>query len=445
MSGITVWVFGLLAYVYFKDDPAPQDDSDLLPSFASARDEDNPLATFCREMKSHDLSDWDNLSDEAKEWNVGQEAVLQAYLDKHVVELGLFEDLMRTNPKQWAWRGVDSTISWRIEISELKVCSLTARQLEKTRIILLERAGKHTESLEAALQLMRFGSGLGELDGALTHHIVATNILKTGLQLLKTALLNTTNEDLVRRAQEVLGSRDLSSQSLAQALRVEYLSCKNSGALFEHVIMSNGGMGSFERAVVTFTTLPNRTLTEHRVRTRRLIEALELDWAPACQVSAEISEEVYPQDSSKWDMLLKPNAGGRILLMYDVSRLQSIFRSCAAAALHRMSVLNLALRRHELARGRVPDTLEELAPDFLPSVPMDPFDGKPLRWDPNKKWVYSVGDDLVDDLGKHDEPEMIHGWNPDLVMLYWWRPAEVVKPASAFPKPMRRRIPTKAP
>ena len=51
--------------------------------------------------------------------------------------------------------------------------------------------------------------------------------------------------------------------------------------------------------------------------------------------------------------------------------------------------------------GSLPETLDDLVPDFLPQVPVDPFDGKPLRYlvEPGRYVIYSVGRDGVDDGG----------------------------------------------
>ena len=38
-------------------------------------------------------------------------------------------------------------------------------------------------------------------------------------------------------------------------------------------------------------------------------------------------------------------------------------------------------------------------PEFLDSVPVDDFDGQPLRYLPEQKTVYSVGENLKDDGG----------------------------------------------
>jgi len=61
-----------------------------------------------------------------------------------------------------------------------------------------------------------------------------------------------------------------------------------------------------------------------------------------------------------------------------------------------------AIKRYTLRHGRVPDSLSALVPEFLPSVPVDYMDGKPVRYrlNPDGSTVlYSVGEDGTDGGG----------------------------------------------
>ncbi len=61
----------------------------------------------------------------------------------------------------------------------------------------------------------------------------------------------------------------------------------------------------------------------------------------------------------------------------------------------------LALERYRLATGAVPDRLDALVPQYLERVPIDPFDGKPIRYrrtDPGYL-LYSVMEDGEDNGG----------------------------------------------
>jgi hypothetical protein len=395
----------------------------LVPAFPVAGSSKNPFAHFVQEMDKHNLNDWVSLPEEAKNWEKGQEPALQAYLDRHVAERTLFNELMSTDPALWRWQGVDESINHKMQFSDLTPCLTVASQLGKTEIILLERAGRHVEATEKALQLARFGNRLTQIDGALLHRLVAVTVQRMGEQQAKTPLMSTTDEGCLRQAQEALALFHGSSSSLARMLQVEFLFCKNSPPIPDEAAMAFWGANDWERVAITHLTLPNRTAAEHCDLTRRLIQASNQDWMTVIGVNHEIASEESRRFSEGWKLFLRPNLGGKIILRHGWSSTRIIIsKACAGEALHRMTIVTIALRRHELAHGRLPATLRELVPTYLPEVPLDPFDGQPLRWDATKKWLYSVSENQRDNHGAHDTPEKTHSGNPDLVMPYWWLP-----------------------
>jgi hypothetical protein len=71
------------------------------------------------------------------------------------------------------------------------------------------------------------------------------------------------------------------------------------------------------------------------------------------------------------------------------------------AALARLAVAALAFERYRLDHDRWPERWEDLTPKYLASVPLDPWDEKPLKLKRREKGVliYSVGPDGKDDSG----------------------------------------------
>jgi len=63
------------------------------------------------------------------------------------------------------------------------------------------------------------------------------------------------------------------------------------------------------------------------------------------------------------------------------------------------AVTAIAIERYRNVYGRIPEHIEDLVPSFLESIPLDPFDGRPLRYLPNGNGyaVYSIGENLRDD------------------------------------------------
>lgn len=67
-----------------------------------------------------------------------------------------------------------------------------------------------------------------------------------------------------------------------------------------------------------------------------------------------------------------------------------------------MAMVAVAIERYRLATGQVPENLEKLIPDYLDQVPIDPFDGQPIRYLRHDQGyrLYSVFEDGQDQGGK---------------------------------------------
>jgi len=80
----------------------------------------------------------------------------------------------------------------------------------------------------------------------------------------------------------------------------------------------------------------------------------------------------------------------------------AVAKTLRMVAASRVVVSAVALKRFQYRHGALPETLDQLVPDLLPSVPIDPYDGKPLRYHAigdGTFFLYSVGPDGVDDGG----------------------------------------------
>jgi hypothetical protein len=77
-------------------------------------------------------------------------------------------------------------------------------------------------------------------------------------------------------------------------------------------------------------------------------------------------------------------------------------RFATAEAETRMAGAAFAIERYRHAKSALPDNLQSLVPEFLAATPMDPFDGKPLRYVRSESGyrLYSIGEDQSDDGGR---------------------------------------------
>ena len=78
-----------------------------------------------------------------------------------------------------------------------------------------------------------------------------------------------------------------------------------------------------------------------------------------------------------------------------------VVKEARCIALLRTAQAALGMERYRLAHGKLSDSLSDLLPEHLAAVPIDPFDGQPLRYKRLAKGyvVYSVGEDGKDDGG----------------------------------------------
>lgn len=91
----------------------------------------------------------------------------------------------------------------------------------------------------------------------------------------------------------------------------------------------------------------------------------------------------------------------------------------------------IALKRYQLKNGNYPATLDLLVPDFIPSVPIDPVDGRPLHYRRNTDGaflLYSVGENGRNDggnpaLAKGAESSDYYWLSSDALDWVWPQPA----------------------
>lgn len=84
-------------------------------------------------------------------------------------------------------------------------------------------------------------------------------------------------------------------------------------------------------------------------------------------------------------------------------------RLARTEAARQMAIAAIGLSRYRLAHHSPPSELAALAPQFLPSVPLDPMDGQPLRYRPSTNatfLLYSVGEDGRDGGGDANPVEV---------------------------------------
>jgi hypothetical protein len=92
-------------------------------------------------------------------------------------------------------------------------------------------------------------------------------------------------------------------------------------------------------------------------------------------------------------------------------------------------VTDIALRRFQLRQARFPEQLDELVPEYLPAIPIDRMDGRPVRYRLNPDGTFtlwSIGEDLIDQGG---DPTPTR--RPEQPSWSWWLAMDAVWPTPA--------------
>jgi hypothetical protein len=120
------------------------------------------------------------------------------------------------------------------------------------------------------------------------------------------------------------------------------------------------------------------------------------------------------------------------MLSQSVLSLSGVFNKVMSVeTAKQVTVTAIALKRYQIKHGNYPRDLNSLVPEFVPTVPLDPVDGNPLRYRLKADGaftLYSVGENGKDDGGdpsleKGVQSSSFYWQNPHALDWVWPRPA----------------------
>jgi hypothetical protein len=116
--------------------------------------------------------------------------------------------------------------------------------------------------------------------------------------------------------------------------------------------------------------------------------------------------EAAPQEPSDWQRLRSTldRNGVASVIFRSISNLRRFHdRRCLADTDLAATATLLGLRAHQVEHHQLAESLDELVPAYLPSLPHDGFDDAPLRYSKTTRRLYCRGSDGIDHGGR-DEP-----------------------------------------
>ena len=165
-------------------------------------------------------------------------------------------------------------------------------------------------------------------------------------------------------------------------------------------------------------------MVRQRFLPRVYFKATLLHYVDAMDYALSTARKPYPHNLIEGAGML-PALERRVPRYYALARigLDSVCMMVGAAQGHVADMetarVGLATLRCRAAKGRLPKSLGALVPDFIDAVPLDPYDGEPLRYrtEGDAFVVYTLGKDGVDDGG---ELGFVKGKRPDRGFRFRW-------------------------
>jgi hypothetical protein len=288
------------------------------------------------------------------------------------------------------------------------------------RTLSSQHRAKHSEALASAMEEIEIGQRIQGAGGGLIVYGLGVYFKTSGLETLRTMVADTKiGAPTLKKHAGLLGAYVDRGENLARTLRVEYEvaatvveDCK-AGTLLT-------GPEPVDAGNQRRQTPPSMFMRQNA--TKRLFaetyRALVAN-APRCYADVQpppppyggrfgVVQVVFSRNpTGLWiyalltgslDLGLNPALTGSKEAR-EKSYARDLVYRCGSNAELGMTRLLLAMRAYRIEKGRLPQKLEELVPEYLDVIPVDDFDGKPLRYNPAKRVVYSVGKDLKDEGG----------------------------------------------
>jgi hypothetical protein len=223
-------------------------------------------------------------------------------------------------------------------------------------------------------QLVRIaclGVAIGALERTLAHHQLS--------------------DEQLARIQEALARQQL-HDSLKRALRGEQF-------FLIHVTRTNGSTGNPGADWARALPFRGADMAKGMELWRKVLDASDEGMLETLTATQEMEKEIEAVAGSPIDRLRYSTT---VLLFPAVDAATKAFLRGEASA--RLAETGVACERYRLAHDKLPAKLDDLVPEFLPAVPLDPFDRQPLRYRVTESGalLYSLGVDQLDDGGLED-------------------------------------------
>jgi hypothetical protein len=389
---VIVWVsFG---YLYVRDDP-PAYDADLIPVVTPIPDSQNAYSIVMRSAAASRLNSSERYTIIRQlDGSISSATVVQGYVARSTETLALFSELSRRSAMQEPDSAVPSFPGSGPVPSYMDVYS--AARLSLVRADVLARQGRIAEALAICLTVVDVGRIFAK-GPKLLDSLAGMGLIDLGAA----RALRFVRADGIDRGRLLAAARRLSVKSgaaegLQSGFRYRY---RDAAYLHDHEAeffeRRHPNPTPLQRLAITLTksglteSRPHRWNAWEAAAARLLIAA-----APKACTTAGLTTAGWPPPG------LRSHRIAEFLAGFTFSGSEDFFRRrCTTDFRLSAAAVAAAAQAYRSDRGRFPDRLDDLAPRYVPAVPIDPFNGAAPIYSHHDGSIHSVAkiaDDAAD-------------------------------------------------
>lgn len=390
----------------FAKDIAPINDSDLQLQKVSVANNDNAyfdltkLSGVIFEPKDKSQTILDMVAGKTWDSQVAEEIV-----SKNSQAFAYFAEAARKSKYQNPESSDPTNITPNMVLAPINSWRQMAR-LSAIRAIYLAKQGKDKEALDEALNSVSVGQKIQESQVTLIEYLVAIAMKGVGLETIQKIIPSSklTSAELKQYVQE-LDKFYKNENGLIMAFKGEYhvqswaidsIMSGDTEALKSVVGEEESQNPEIAKKIKdNYYFQPNKTKLLFAEYARANIKSANQSCG---EIKATEVKPLAPTNPAK--LYTEENAIGKILHdVIAVSLTGVSTKKCQEDLLVGATQTMIAIKAFKNDTNNFPSSLNELVPNYLSSVPQDPFDGKSLKYSAAKKILYSVGEDMQDSGG----------------------------------------------
>jgi hypothetical protein len=277
--------------------------------------------------------------------------------------------------------------------------------------------GKEKEALDLIIKTIEMGQIIQDSPRPIfIGYLVGGAIKETGLQRLRMMIPELTlSPEVLKEYVVKLDQFKANEQGLIRAMKMEYISLTNTKSkTIDAVFIGELSPEELEKLGIEETPFkikaaikpkffylykPNQTQRIFTEYYRNFVDNANKD----CY-EIKLLEIKFLVPYSKIKMLFTENIVGKIFHDIMVLNFSGLFDEKCHEDFSVIGTQSLiAIRAYQIDTGQIPSYLDELVPKYFSEVPRDPFDGKSIKYSPEKKIIYSVGKDRKDSGGNEEK------------------------------------------